>query len=69
MIMLVGFRDTFMITKPLPIAWTTQKALLFCSKIRYSKHWLFILLAWSHRMKQPNMALGALLIMPLLTTQ
>jgi len=45
MIMLVGFRDTFMITKPMGITWTTQEALLFSSKIRYSKHWLFSLLA------------------------
>ena len=28
----------------LPIAWISQKALLFCSKIGYSKHWPFILL-------------------------
>jgi len=28
----------------LPIAWISQKALLFCSRIRCSKPWLFILL-------------------------
>jgi len=43
MIMLVGFRDTFIITKPIGIAWSTEKILLFCSKFRYSKHWLFSL--------------------------
>jgi len=34
----------WLLTQSIAIAWTTQKALLFCSKIRYSKHWLFILL-------------------------
>jgi len=60
MLMLVGFRDsvmTSMITKPIPIAWTTQKAQLFCSRIRYSKHWLFILLAWTRGRNQPNRTL------------
>jgi len=60
MLMLVGFRDTVMtsmITKPLAIAWTTQKALPFCSRIRYSKHCLFILLGWNRVIKQPNQAL------------
>ena len=45
MIMLVGFWDTVMITKPIGIAWAVEKALLFCFKIRYSKHWLFSPLA------------------------
>jgi len=44
---LLDFLDvvmTSMVTKPIPIAWTTQKALVFCYKIRQSKHWLFSLL-------------------------
>ena len=32
------------VSQLLPITWITQKALLFCARIRYSKHWLFILL-------------------------
>ena len=30
---------------------------ILISKIRYSKHWLFILLAWARGMEQPSQAL------------
>ena len=47
MLLLIGFPDlvmTSMIANPIMIACTSQKALLFCYKIRHSKRRLFILL-------------------------